>query len=399
MMTVTIDTVTGNPPFNVWVANGCESSSPSIFINTITLSDIPYTFTLPAGYQNSGFCVKVIDIDNCEVCECFGIPSPSPTPTISLTPSETPTSTPTPTVTPSGICLTPTYFYGSFVGNGFSENATYTLSSTLVNGRPQWVSPNNGTILLNGARWEVSGWNLAGTIFYNLNFVTVGAPDIVNWVYQGCVKGFVCSVSFNTEGCGQPSSPTPEPTPTVSPTPESTPTVETTACLYTINESPSWVDTVNQLGNSTTMTINSLIVSGTEYITGVPPVLTLTTANVNWVTANNDFTRNGVTGVSYTNGVDFLNSLFTLYGITGIRAQIAYLNSVTDSYGNKLPSFYIVNDNGVQFTIDIGTPPGWIKRYTETGILDNTDGVFYPSGGYQVTMCSNYNVVNGIVME
>ena len=227
MMTVTIDTVIGNPPFNVWVANGCETSSPSIFIVTITSLDIPYTFTLPIGYQNSGFCVKTIDVDNCVVCECFGIVPPTPSPGPSDTPPATPTPSITPSVTPTGACLTPTYFYGSFSGNGFSASATYTLSNILFNGRPQWVSPSNGTILFNGVRWEVSNWNLAGTLYYNLNFVTINAPDITNWVYQGCVNGFQCSVSFTTSGCGQPPTPTPTGTPRVTPsvTPTDTPPV------------------------------------------------------------------------------------------------------------------------------------------------------------------------------
>ena len=84
MMTVTINTATGTPPFNIWVANNCNANSPSIFIDTI--QSVPYTFTLPPSYQDLPFVVKLTDDDNCEVCETFGF-GPTPTPTVTATPT------------------------------------------------------------------------------------------------------------------------------------------------------------------------------------------------------------------------------------------------------------------------------------------------------------------------
>ena len=228
MTTVTVNSASGIPPFQIWVCNGCSPSAQQIYICQVaTNADFPYTFNLPGVYSNSPFCVKVIDSDVCEVCECFGFePTPTPTNTPTITPTNTQTPTPTPTVTPSGPCPTPTYFYGSFVGNGFTESATYTLSSTLHNGRSQWVSPNNGTIRWSGFAWEVSGWNLAGVSFINSNFQTVDAPDLISWTYNGCSPKFTCSVSFTNGGCGFPT-----PTPTTTSTPTITPTTSSIVVL------------------------------------------------------------------------------------------------------------------------------------------------------------------------
>jgi len=46
----------------------------------VTNADFPFTVNLPTPYVGVPFCVKVIDDDNCIVCECFGF-GPSPTPT------------------------------------------------------------------------------------------------------------------------------------------------------------------------------------------------------------------------------------------------------------------------------------------------------------------------------
>jgi hypothetical protein len=160
--------------------------------------------------------------------------TPSITPTSTVTPTMTPSPTPTPT------CQVPTYLNGSFNGNGFTENATYTLSSNLYNGRNQWISPNNGTVRWNGYRWEVAGYNLAGVTFYNINTQTINAPDENSWTYSNCGKGFTCSVSFTSEGCGTPvESQTPTPTITPSPTPPSTQTPTVTPTPSITPSSPS----------------------------------------------------------------------------------------------------------------------------------------------------------------
>ena len=248
MTTVTVNSASGTPPFQIWVSNGCSPSAQQIYIGQVaTNADFPYTFNLPPIYNNSPFCVKVIDSDVCEVCECFGFdPTPTPTNTPTITPTNTQTPTPTPTVTPSGPCPTPTYFYGSFVGNGFTDSATYTLSSTLHNGRSQWVSPNNGTIRWSGFAWEVSGWNLAGVSFINSNFQTVDAPDLISWTYNGCNPNFTCSVSFTNGGCGFPTpTPTPTNTITLTITPTNTPTITPTTSLMAVLDSDIFLNEGN----------------------------------------------------------------------------------------------------------------------------------------------------------
>jgi len=223
MTNVSINTATGTSPFQIWLSNGCGANATQTYVGQITSADIPYTFNITQQYQNSPFCVKVIDSDNCEVCDCFGFgPSPTPDATPTVTPTVTVSPTQTPTPTTSGVCPTPTYYYGSFTGNGFTSSATYTLSATLYNGRAQWVSPSNGTIRWDGIRWSVSQYNLGGTTYYNPN-MTLDSPDTINWVFQGCANGFVCSVLFTTSGCGLPS-----PTPTQTATPPVTPTLTPT---------------------------------------------------------------------------------------------------------------------------------------------------------------------------
>ena len=109
MSTVTINSASGVSPFQIWVCDGCGSSAQQTYVTQIVSADIPYTFNLPGVYSNSpSYCVKVIDSDNCEVCECFGFgPTPTPTVTPTITPTNTVTPTPTPTPTTSAPCPNP----------------------------------------------------------------------------------------------------------------------------------------------------------------------------------------------------------------------------------------------------------------------------------------------------
>ena len=82
-----------------------------------TISSTPYVFNVPPPLDaQSEICVKVVDINGCEIIQCGAItpnvtPSPTVTPTptvtIGLTPTATETQTPTPTPTVT-IGLTPT---------------------------------------------------------------------------------------------------------------------------------------------------------------------------------------------------------------------------------------------------------------------------------------------------
>ena len=196
--TVTISSITGVSDYDIWVSSGPESSASKIYIDTIGSLDLPYTFTLPPMYQSIPFTVKIYDDNGREIAESFGFPvtSPTPTPTVTPTPTITPTLTPTLTPTPTPTRYIPTTYYGTFKGNGTNTvSATYTLSVAEYLGKPQWSSSGYGTLRWDGSKWEVYGWSLWGTTYYNMNTSTY-VPDTVNWVYANCAPLSLCSVSF-----------------------------------------------------------------------------------------------------------------------------------------------------------------------------------------------------------
>ena len=174
------------------------------------------------------------------------------------------------------------------------------------------------------------------------------------------------------------------------------------ACLYKLNESADWLITQSQLPipGVTTLVLTSMIINGTEYVVGTPTI-TLDSANLNWVSANNGVTSGTTVGLTYTDTVDWLNGLFVTYGITEVAAQIALVNALTDIDGFQDAYFYLVRDAGTTFSIDLYSPDaGWTKRFTETGIFENSGtGTYYASGSYDPSSCGEYNIDNGFVVE
>ena len=56
----------GVQPFTIYVCDINQNNC--IYIpDQINLSQIPYTFQVPTGYQNTNFLVKIIDSNNCEI--------------------------------------------------------------------------------------------------------------------------------------------------------------------------------------------------------------------------------------------------------------------------------------------------------------------------------------------
>ena len=110
---VTINTLTGTPPYYVYV---CDADALNC-VYIATISSTPYVFNVPPPLDaQSEVCVKVVDINDCEIIQCGNIipdltptptVTPSPTVTIGLTPTATETQTPTPTPTVT-IGITPT---------------------------------------------------------------------------------------------------------------------------------------------------------------------------------------------------------------------------------------------------------------------------------------------------
>jgi hypothetical protein len=110
---VTINTLTGTPPYYVYV---CDADALNC-VYIATISSTPYVFNVPPPLDaQSEVCVKVVDINDCEIIQCGNIiPDLTPTPTVTPSPTVTigltPTATATPAVTPTPsvtIGLTPT---------------------------------------------------------------------------------------------------------------------------------------------------------------------------------------------------------------------------------------------------------------------------------------------------
>lgn len=111
---ITITSVTANTPANIYY---CDSMSAScVFVSAVT--EFPYSFTVPAPYDETDFLIKIVDVSGCTIGEfVYVTPTPTssltptptptvtqtqtPTQTITQTPSETVTNTPTPTETPT----------------------------------------------------------------------------------------------------------------------------------------------------------------------------------------------------------------------------------------------------------------------------------------------------------
>jgi hypothetical protein len=61
---LTIYSITGQSPFDIYV---CQTGGTSCFYMT-TISSVPYTFNIPAPYDNlSTYMLKVIDTNGCVI--------------------------------------------------------------------------------------------------------------------------------------------------------------------------------------------------------------------------------------------------------------------------------------------------------------------------------------------
>ena len=66
---ITINSISsGTEPFNVWLCDTCFGTCQ--YIDTISASTIPYTFTLPTLYETyPTYTVKIIDSNGCVYCD------------------------------------------------------------------------------------------------------------------------------------------------------------------------------------------------------------------------------------------------------------------------------------------------------------------------------------------
>jgi hypothetical protein len=63
---ITIKTLTGSSPYNIYLCT--NTFTQCIWVAKINNTSIPYSFLVPANYENlSVVGVKIIDFDNCEI--------------------------------------------------------------------------------------------------------------------------------------------------------------------------------------------------------------------------------------------------------------------------------------------------------------------------------------------
>jgi hypothetical protein len=60
----------GVEPYTIYVCDINETNC--IYIpDQINNSQLPYTFEVPTGYQNSNFLVKILDFNGCKILKIF----------------------------------------------------------------------------------------------------------------------------------------------------------------------------------------------------------------------------------------------------------------------------------------------------------------------------------------
>ena len=163
-------------------------------------------------------------------------------------------------------------------------------------------------------------------------------------------------------------------------------TCNRTARWYNMQESPEYLmglmfgfypgsQTIN-------LTIESLIVNGTEYVS-TPLSASVNTMTANWVRANNNIVYNmtgSTTGWTYTDFVDFLNLTFNSNGLN-YEARVSY-ESISISGSNSVAGFYIIYPENDTFSISTTSDSGFPMPMTYT---NNGLSSFYINYGYYQT--------------
>ena len=136
-----------------------------------------------------------------------------------------------------------------------------------------------------------------------------------------------------------------------------------------------------------------------------PPLsTTMTPSTIKWTAATNSLvykcTPGQVTGLTYTNYVDFLNSVFTTLGLTGYKAQISRkAQKVGLGNYNENNGFYILYPENDTFTIKTESVNNNDKYiYSNNGTTDWNPGNAW-SGSYNKSFCDGIAVTNGKVIE
>lgn len=155
-----------------------------------------------------------------------------------------------------------------------------------------------------------------------------------------------------------------------------------------------------------TFSATSLVVNGVEYITSPIVSPTIDVNTVNYVSANNSILSgctDGVdpTGVTYTNFVNFVNSIFASFSLNDYSAQLSYVDfdaQVGIFENTNKDSFYIIHPENDTFSLRLLNSTffaGTYLEYSNNGITSNNFVVPI----YWSTFECGYSVTNGQVIE
>ena len=224
---LTINSITGQSPYDVYV---CQSGGIGCFY-IATITSVPYTFTIPAPFDNySSYRLKIVDNQGCvitaeePVTTCSFItqtpmPTSTVTPTVTTTPTTTPTNTPTPTNTSTAI------YSGIFcTGNTQTDACICTGSTTLYSSQPFFTASQQVFTqpIFNSSYWAPTDiWMVSGGTSYQYQY-TMFAPGLVDM--GACPSPTPTQTPTITPTPGA----SPSPTPTTTNTPTTTPTVTPT---------------------------------------------------------------------------------------------------------------------------------------------------------------------------
>jgi hypothetical protein len=209
---VTISSIVGTSPYNLYVCQ--EDGSNCFYIDRITSEQLPYTFDIPAPYNNSeSYMFKVVD-DYGSVSTGTTNLYASPTPTSTVTPTITPSSSPTPTTTQTPtvtatVTITPTPSVSQSPGASPSVTPTNTFTPTLTS-----------TLTPTPSVSETPGASPSPTSTFTPTLTQT--PTV-------------------TETPSETPTPTVTPTPTISETPTNTPTNTPTPTVTPTTPADGWI--------------------------------------------------------------------------------------------------------------------------------------------------------------
>ena len=200
MSLITIDNVSGIPPYQIYVCDIFQYNC--VFINTY-VDYIPpsVSFPIPSGYTSAPILlIKIVDSTGCVFTQEYMCVTPTPTPSItpSVTPtlSITPTHTPTPSITPSvtpTLSLTPTRTPTQTVTPSITPTQTITPTVTTTPTPTLTPEPLFGGYLFiepySGSSSIGSYMNSIGSTFYG--FTNTSRPSLSSTTFDFDMNNYI----------------------------------------------------------------------------------------------------------------------------------------------------------------------------------------------------------------